>query len=170
MPPFLPERCNYTRRLGLPWYCPAVPVTLADGRLQWTFRWEPPVPGLAAQELIIADGCAVSFEDEAARIEYEICKVRGVVCVCCAGNESQVCDSCVYATGFHYCKNLPGRHLWKKGCLHGGTVDFQRVVNGSPTGLSSVLRLRPVPQRPGEHLAYPRSCTIWLAKACPSQP
>ena len=45
------------------------------------------MPGLAAQELIIADGCAVSFEDEAARIEYEICKVRGVVCVCCAGNE-----------------------------------------------------------------------------------
>ncbi len=115
----------------MPWYCPAPPVTLADGRLEWTFRWEPNVPGLAVQELKIADGCALSFEDEAARIEHEICSVPGLLCNCCAGCECKVCDSCMYATAFHRCKNLPGRSLYHKSSLYGGKVDYQRVAGGS---------------------------------------
>ena len=107
-------------------------MTLADGRVEWTFRWEPDVHGVAVQELKIADGCAVSFEDEAARIENEICSVPGLLCNCCAGGESKICESCMYATSFHRCNKLPARRLWRKGSLYGvGTVDYQRVEYGS---------------------------------------
>ncbi len=87
------------------------------------------------QEMKISDGCALSFEDEAARIEHEICSVPGLLCSCCAGCESKVCESCVYATAFHNCTKLPGRQLWRKGSLYGGKVDYQRVLNGSQGAL-----------------------------------
>jgi len=102
------------------------------------------VPGLAVQELKIADGgCALSFEDEAARIEHEICSVPGLLCNCCAGCESKVCDSCMHATAFHRCKHLPGRHLWRKGSLYGGKVDYQRVAGGSLAACFSFIRAPP---------------------------
>ena len=41
------------------------------------------------------------------------------------------CSSCRYATGFHNCRNKHndcGHHLWKKGALHAGVLDVQRVL------------------------------------------
>lgn len=131
--------CEFAPRLGLPWYCPVAPTTLPDGKLEWTFRAD--VPGVGVRELRITDTCGISFEEVAARLENEICGVPGLICECCAGSVGNVCPPCMYATSFHRCERLPGRTLWRRGTLCGGTVDYQRVFIWGVRGGTPVKRL-----------------------------
>ena len=133
--PLGPKRENYYQQkllLGLPWYCPCAPAAIPDGHLEWTFRWDPPegTRGLRPQDMKITDDdrCAVSFEDEAARVEHEICSVPGIICECCAGGSTNLCGSCLHATSFHCCERVGRRKVWCKGTLYGGTADYQRIL------------------------------------------
>ena len=55
-----------------------------------------------------------------------------MLCGCCASaSESSRCDSCRYATGWHYCRSSgcgQGDLAWKAGTLHAGHLDIQRVL------------------------------------------
>ncbi len=83
------------------------------------------------------DRCAISFEDEAARVEHEICSVPGLLCVCCAGGGAKRCGACLHATSFHCCEHAGGRKVWCKGTLYGGVADYQRILlNLHPRGSS----------------------------------
>ncbi len=132
--------------LGLPWYCPCAPTALPDGHLEWTFLWDPPdsTLGLRPREMKITDDdrCAISFEDEAARVEHEICSVPGLICVCCAGGGTKLCGSCLHATSFHCCEHAGGRKVWCKGTLYGGVADYQRILlNLHPRGVLKVTEV-----------------------------
>jgi len=74
------------------------------------------------------DRCAISFEDEAARVEHEICSVPGLLCVCCAGGGAKRCGACLHATSFHCCEHTGRRKVWCKGTLYGGVADYQRIL------------------------------------------
>ena len=124
--------------LALPWYCPANP-TMGENGPEWRFVWTPPSAEklggtvLNEQELRIASGCAISFEQICLEQEREICKHdRRLICECCAKDVPDlVCLSCQHAVGFHVCQNASNarRHLlWRKGSLHAGEIDIQRVL------------------------------------------
>ncbi len=130
--------------MALPWYCPAPPASSQDGELEWTFRWDSPAPGVHPQDLVLRKDCGISFEDEAARMEHDICRVPNLVCSCCSLEEQSRCLSCQHATSFHRCDLHPGRVLWCKGSLHGGTLDYERILfNLHRKGISSTaLKLK----------------------------
>ena len=56
--------------------------------------------GLAPVEMKLSDDAAISFEEEAARLERVICSVPFMICECCAGGGDNVCGSCMHATYF----------------------------------------------------------------------
>lgn len=123
--------------LGLPWHCPERPRAVENGEAEWLFVWTPPPPEdlggavLPEQELRLVPECAVSFEQACADLEKEFCKHdHALVCECCAEDMTDsVCKACCHAVGFHYCANPnSARHLrWRKGTLHAGEVDIERV-------------------------------------------
>ena len=76
----------------------------------------------------LSDDAAISFEEEAARLERGSCSVPVMICECCAGGGMNVCGSCVHATSFHNCDRVERRKVWCKGTLYGGKVDYQRVL------------------------------------------
>jgi len=126
--------------LGLPWHCPAKPTMAVGSEPVWRFVWTPPSAEelggvvLPQQDLRLAPDRAVSFEHVCAELEKEICKHdHDLVCECCAETlTDSVCPACCHAVGFHRCQNQnPNnvRHLrWRKGTLHAGEVDIQRVL------------------------------------------
>ena len=128
--------------LGLPWFCPEVPraVKTADGHddTEWTFQFDPPVNEIGGKKLDsevlkLSEQHQTSFEMMCHRLEAQFCDAElGIVCRCCSEEmQESPCASCRYATGFHICRNEHnhcGHHLWKKGTLHAGTLDVQRVL------------------------------------------
>ena len=128
--------------LGLPWYCPEVPqVVKREGGqddTEWTFVFDPPVNEIGGQfiepeVLKLGEQRQVSFEMICHRLEAKFCDAElGIVCRCCTEEMLESpCRSCRYAAGFHICRNEHndcGHHLWKKGTLHAGILDVQRVL------------------------------------------
>ena len=129
--------------LGLPWYCPEAPraVTREDGEgdTEWTFQFLPPVNEIGGKNIdseVLRLGEVrqdVSFEMMCHRLEAKFCEAElDIVCRCCAEEmQGSPCSSCRYATGFHICRNAHnhcGHHVWKKGTLHAGALDVQRVL------------------------------------------
>ena len=129
--------------LGLSWYCEAPPTTrlAADGQVlvDWTFVWDPlPASELGAtldrQVLVLGPDRAVSFEKACANIENEFCRRKhNLICGCCAlqDTDPRKCKACRYCTGFHRCFNPnldTGKLRWRKGSLHGGDLDIERVM------------------------------------------
>ena len=122
--------------LGLPWYCEEGPQADAAGELEWVFRWTPPesAQGLHPAPLRLSATSAHSFETLASDIERQIGAIPNLICGCCALVEKDRCPACLYATGFHVCRQTAlssdgaRRHVWKKGTLHDGPMDFQRVL------------------------------------------
>ena len=128
--------------LGLSWYCDAPPSTRLSGDglvvVDWTFMWTPPTAAvlgarLDPQVLVLAPDRAVSFERVCAQIEKEFCRRKHkLICACCAlESDEQKCRACRYCTGFHRCYNEhrdTGKLRWRKGSLHGGDLDIQRVM------------------------------------------
>ena len=107
--------------LGLAWYCPSLPE--AGGSTEYTFRWDAPenLGGQQLDSLELKLGRAhVSFEVLCERLEKRFCDAElGLVCGCCAETlRRSVCPSCMFATGWHLCKNAQDddeKHfLWKK--------------------------------------------------------
>ena len=106
--------------------------------MEWKFVWDPPRAAelgarLPQVVLLIAPDQPVSFEELCAKLESKICQRRhGLVCACCAqDNVASQCRSCQHAIGFHTCTNpeLGTATLrWRKGTLHGGQLDIERVV------------------------------------------
>ena len=122
----------YESRLlrGLPWYCVAHPETNSQEPV-WVFRADPPKPEelgaddpAQTQHVTIDPGNVFSFEEKCAEIEdaYE-----AFGCSCCAGEESHRCDACHHAVGFHTCQQS-GLKRWRRGTLHGGSVDVQQTL------------------------------------------
>ena len=123
--------------LALPWYCPAKPEELGDGGSRWRVIWDPPPPAalggavIPLQELLLEPGAAISYEQRAADLEAELCCAEhDLVCRCCLGElVNGSCDACRFAVGLHHCQDFaPGFLRWKKGCLHAGSLDCQRVL------------------------------------------
>ncbi len=113
--------------LGLAWHCPHKPVMLENGELEWTFQWHSPVDVLVPQELRWHDKCGISFEAVAKDTEQLIGSVPYLICPCCDLDEEKRCKACLHAVGFHTCA-ATGETQWKKGTLHHGQMDFQRVL------------------------------------------
>ena len=129
--------------LGLSWYCDSPPTSrlVGDGRVlvDWTFTWMPPPASelgatLEPQVLVIGPDRAVSFEKLCANIEKEFCRrTHKLICDCCAlqDKDPHKCKACRYCTGFHKCFNPnldTGKLRWRKGSLHGGDLDIERVM------------------------------------------
>ena len=113
--------------LGLPWYLDESPK-IVDGELQWTFKWNSPVPGFVPRALEIGSKCSPCFEEEAKTTEDDICSIPGIICECCLGNLGDKCENCLHATSFHKCRRTPGKILWSKGTIFGGMLDYQRAA------------------------------------------
>jgi len=109
--------------LALPWYCDEPPHVLEDG-LEWTFKWDCPVKEIKPRDLKIGPNNIAVFEQEAYRIEKEICSIPGLICECCMSNK---CESCLHATSFHICSKA-NKILWCKGTLFDGQIDYQRAL------------------------------------------
>ena len=98
----------------------------------------PPACELGAtldpQELVLAPDRAVSFEKVGAHLEKELCRgEHKLTCRCCKLEDSDKykCKACRYCTGFHRCFNErldTGKLRWKKGSLHAGGLDIERVM------------------------------------------
>ena len=127
--------------LSLPWYCPEKPAVVHDDAgqqdVEWCFAWTPPSPEelggavLCHQELRISTGRPISFEQLCADTEKELCRAQhDLVCACCAGDLASICKACLHAVGFHRCeKTRDASHLrWRKGTLHNGEMDIERVI------------------------------------------
>ena len=112
-----------------------------DDRLddtEWAFVCATPVNEIGGQYIeqeVTKSGeqRQVSSETICHRLEAKFCDAElGIVCRRCAeGMQESPCRSCRYATGFHICRNEHndcGTHLWKKGTLHAGVLDVQRVL------------------------------------------
>ncbi len=103
-------------------------MPLDNRDLEWCFVWESPVAGLVPQELRLSPKCPVSFEKLSAETEKYIGSVPFLRCTCCALEEEKFrCNACMYAVGFHRCQKT-GTPQWRKGTLHDGPLDFQRVL------------------------------------------
>ena len=123
--------------LGLAWYCDEKPSVAQDpdGKAvtQWTFKYDP--PGAQLESITMKLGLdSVSFEVVCNRLERRFCDAElNLVCKCCTEElRDSVCRSCLHATGFHLCRNpnneRPDTFLWRKGTLHAGVLDVQRVL------------------------------------------
>ena len=68
----------------------------------------------------------------AADLEVEICRLQhALICKCCLGElPGSICGACQHAIGFHYCQDSgsPPHLLWRRGTLHGGELDVQRIL------------------------------------------
>jgi len=140
--------CGHKLVLGLAWYCPEKPEVKTDEQGHqhtiWQFRWDPPPPEdldgavLGCETLKLGGEHSVSFEMMCNRLEAIFCSEElNLVCKCCAGElHASPCQACRYAVGWHQCR-LEGNDrtckLWRKGTLHAGVLDVQRVPGFSKT-------------------------------------
>ena len=118
--------------LSLAWYCSSLPETSSDGSA-WTFYWDPPADigaaDLPPKTLHIAQGAPVSFEQVCWDLEQQFNDdAHGLTCACCLGERGSVCKSCTHAVGFHRCEKSPASLSWRKGTLHGGSLDVERTL------------------------------------------
>ena len=123
--------------LGLAWFCDELPDVSGEG-VKWRFKWTPPSEEdgggarLTPIALTLGSRYDDSFEERCAAIEAVFCDSElGVVCSCCAGEMPEaVCKACRYAVGWHRCCNRNNAKplVWRKGTLHGGHIDAQRVL------------------------------------------
>jgi len=114
--------------LGLSWFSDSPPQALEDGSVVWKFRWSSPEStSLEPIELVLG---SVSFEEKCSEIEKEFCRPEHhLICQCCIGElQGKVCGACKYAVGFHRCFHDSEMVRWRKGTLHGGSLDAQRVL------------------------------------------
>jgi AAA domain len=128
----------YEQRLALtfPWRCVDRPEPLEGGGSRWRVVWDPPSSAslggaeLPRQEIVLEPGVALSFELFACDLELLLCRAEhGLVCPCCLGAlPGSACESCRFAVGLHRCQAAPQHLRWRKGCLHGGSLDAQRVL------------------------------------------
>ena len=96
----------------------------------WTFRCDlPDIMELPPAELKVAKGLATSFEQICADMDAQLCQAC-VPCACCTEEMGSVCGACRFAVGFHRCHNVgaPDHVVWRKGSLHGGQLDIERVM------------------------------------------
>ena len=121
--------------LGLPWYCDSPPSSrlAGDGRVlvDWTFVWQPPPEtDLDPKVLVLGPEQGVSFETLCSELEKEFCRrSHDLVCECCLlETDGQKCKSCMHCIGFHRCLKDEANLRWRKGTLHGGDLDVQRVL------------------------------------------
>ena len=127
--------------LGLAWFCEEMPSVVQDDEgnsvTEWTFRFNPPeaVDGRQLEPVMLKLGLeSVSFEVVCNQLERRFCDAElNLVCRCCAEEmRDSVCKSCRHAIGFHLCRNpnnpRPQLFLWRKGTLHAGVLDVQRVL------------------------------------------
>ena len=125
--------------LALPWFCPEQPKIAQDAEgnscTEYTFCWDPPnAEELGGQQLrpeVLKLGRKhVSFEMMCNRLETDFCDAElGLVCACCAEElPKSVCPSCRHAIGWHRCELEPNHLVWRKGSLHAGSLDVQRVL------------------------------------------
>jgi len=119
--------------LALPWFCPSLPETGEDGKQEWLFRADFNPDDLGGKEIepvILKLGRAYpSIEMVCNELETRFCSHElDLICACC--NEevpNGPCPSCRYTVGLHRCNFAP--HLrWRKGSLHAGVLDVQRVL------------------------------------------
>ena len=102
---------------------------MENGDLEWLFVWDSPgIAALVPQELRLSPKCNVSFETLCAETERHIGSIPYLICTCCQLGEDKRCKSCMYAVGFHKCQTTPDVKSWRKGTLHAGPMDFQRVL------------------------------------------
>jgi len=119
--------------LGLPWYCPLLPEAMEGGRQSWIFRVDFDPQDFSGKEIepeVLHVGREpVSFEMIANELETKFCDHDlGLICECCNEEKfSGPCGNCTYATGFHWCQHYPHK-VWRKGTLHAGVLDVQRVL------------------------------------------
>ncbi len=121
--------------LGLAWFCEEKPEVADDGAVVWAFKWLPPSEdeiGARLDPIVLSSRSDDSFEERCAAIEAVFCDHElGVVCGCCAGEMADSrCKACSYAVGWHRCQNRNNMHtlVWRKGTLHDGHLDAQRVL------------------------------------------
>ena len=120
--------------LALPWYCPMLPETQEDGgKQEWTYKADfnpQDLGGVELDPVVLKLGLEYpSSEMICNETENQFCShEHDLICRCC--NEelpNSPCDKCRYTVGFHRCDFAP--HLrWKKGSLHAGVLDVQRVL------------------------------------------
>ena len=119
--------------LGLPWHCPSLPEVDEEGKQEWTFRvdFDPADFGGSEMEpLMLKLGREdVSFEMICNTLETKFCDHHlGLVCACCTEELREgPCPQCQYTVGFHHCTNYVTK-VWRKGTLHAGSLDVQRVL------------------------------------------
>ena len=128
--------------LGLPWYCPEMPKTVKNAAghdvTEWDFQCDPPtgaaLGGAELEPIALKLGSeTVSFEVLCNALERRFCETElNCICQCCTEElPDSVCASCQHAIGFHRCQNPNNNReqfLWKKGTLHAGALDAQRVL------------------------------------------
>ena len=120
--------------LGLAWVG-GKPTVKDDGTVVWQFRWEPPPEddvGARLEPIVIRSDSGDSFEERCATIEAVFCdRELDAVCSCCALEMSAGrCTACSDAIGWHRCLNPSStqRLYWRKGTLHEGNLDAQKVL------------------------------------------
>ena len=116
--------------LSLAWYCTTKPTICSDDHLEWEFIWDPPVEGIRQRIINIQDDSVISFEKTCSDLESDICDQHlDIVCKCCCLDKEGVCNSCQFAVGFHRCEHASWKGtLWRKGTLHDGVADVERVL------------------------------------------
>ena len=105
---------------------------------EWTFQCDLPtgmdLGGAKLDPLILKLGPeTMSFEVLCNTLERRFCEAElDCICQCCTEElPDSVCGSCRHAIGFHRCQNPNNsrqQFLWKKGTLHAGALDAQRVL------------------------------------------
>ena len=112
--------------LSLAWYCDDIPKVEADGSAIWRFRWDPPRGiDMTGGEVLVIGKNTIAFEVLCNRLEERFSDFN---CECCALDSCEsTCRSCRHTTGWHRCQ-ATDRLRWRKGSLHAGALDAQRVL------------------------------------------
>ena len=111
--------------LALAWYCEEAPKVEQDGSITWTFRWDAPRGVDMTGEVLVIGKNSIAFEVMCNRLEERFSDFN---CECCAlDSRESTCPSCRHAIGWHRCQAID-RVRWRKGSLHAGVLDAQRVL------------------------------------------
>ena len=138
----------YEQRLfvGLPWYCDSKPeVRTLTGDKQivvWRLKWHKPSPDSINGAVLDDETLEITNRPKSTDVSFEVaCKLferkfadpeLDLLCPCCVGDLMESpCDACKFAVGFHYCRHPRSRRgflQWRRGSLHNGSLDAQRVL------------------------------------------
>ena len=137
--------------LALAWYsdtAPALQTVQNKESVVWTLKWqidEERTGGVKIEprQLVLStQPTGVSFEHVCKQMEDELKDpYLGIACLCCSSGDR--CDSCMYALGFHQCRegrfpdldsqtqaNKP--YAWKAGSLFDGQCPGGPTVRTAP--------------------------------------